>query len=42
VPVGMRMFKEACEIVHRMFTEDDLVFDGELYKIDRPINEPKA
>ncbi len=23
VPVRMRMFKEACEIVHRMFTEDD-------------------
>jgi F420-dependent oxidoreductase-like protein len=42
VPVRMRMFKEACEIVHRMFTEDGPTFDGEFYKIDRPINEPKG
>ena len=42
VPVRMRMFKEACEIVHRMFTEDDVVFDGEFYRLDRPINEPKG
>jgi F420-dependent oxidoreductase-like protein len=42
VPVRMRMFKEACEIIHRMFTEDDVVFDGEFYNIDRPINEPKG
>ena len=42
VPVRMRMFREACEIVHRMWTEDDVVFDGEFYQIDRPINEPKG
>ena len=42
VPVRMRMFKEACEIIHRMFTEDDVVFDGEFYKVDKPINEPKG
>ena len=36
------MFKEACEIVHRMFTEDGPTFDGEFYQIDRPINEPKG
>jgi F420-dependent oxidoreductase-like protein len=42
VPVRMRMFKEACEIVHRMFTEDGPTFDGEFYSIDRPINEPKG
>ena len=42
VPVRMRMFKEACEIIHRMFTEDDVVFDGEFYKLDKPINEPKG
>jgi F420-dependent oxidoreductase-like protein len=42
VPVRMRMFKEACEIIHRMFTEDDVVFDGEFYQVDRPINEPKG
>jgi F420-dependent oxidoreductase-like protein len=38
----MRAFREACEIIHRMFTEDGVVFDGEYYKIDRPINEPKG
>jgi len=42
VPVRMRMFKEACEIIHRMWTEDDVVFDGEFYKLDKPINEPKG
>ena len=42
VPVRMRMFREACEIIHRMWTEDDVVFDGEFYQIDRPINEPKG
>ena len=38
----MRAFREACEIIHRMWTEDDVVFDGEYYKVDRPINEPKG
>ena len=42
VPVRMRMFKEACEIVHRMWNEDDVVFDGEFYQLDKPINEPKG
>ena len=42
VPVRMRMFREACEIVHRMFTEDGPTFDGEFYTVDRPINEPKG
>ena len=38
----MRAFREACEIIHRMWTEDDVVFDGEYYQVDRPINEPKG
>ena len=38
----MRAFREACEIIHRMWTEDDVVFDGEYYKVDKPINEPKG
>jgi F420-dependent oxidoreductase-like protein len=38
----MGMFKEACEIIHRMWTEDDPVFKGKYYTIDRPINEPKG
>lgn len=42
VPVRMRMFKEACEILHRMFTEDKPTFGGEFYQIDQPINEPKG
>ncbi len=42
VPVRMRMFKEACEIVHRLWTEDGVIFDGEFYQLDRPINEPKG
>ena len=42
VPVRMRMFKEACEVVHRMFTEDGPTFEGEFYQIDGPINEPTS
>ncbi len=42
VPVRMRAFKEACEIIHRMWTENGPVFDGEFYQIDGPINEPKG
>ena len=38
----MRAFREACEIIHRMWTEDEVVFDGEYYKVDKPINEPKG
>src|SRR5256886_4990975 len=38
----MGMFKEACEIIHRMWTEDDPTFKGRYYTIDRPINEPKG
>jgi F420-dependent oxidoreductase-like protein len=38
----MGMFKEACEIIHRMWSEDYPVFKGKYYSIDRPINEPKG
>jgi F420-dependent oxidoreductase-like protein len=38
----MGMFNEACEIVHRMWTEDYPSFQGKYYAIDRPINEPKG
>jgi alkanesulfonate monooxygenase SsuD/methylene tetrahydromethanopterin reductase-like flavin-dependent oxidoreductase (luciferase family) len=38
----MRAFKEACEIISRMWTEDEPVFEGEFYTIDKPINEPKG
>lgn len=42
VPQRMGMFREACEIIHRMFTEDEPVFNGRYYSIDKPINEPKC
>src|ERR671927_1838589 len=42
VPDRMRAFREACEIIHRMWTEDEPVFNGRYYTIDRPINEPKG
>jgi F420-dependent oxidoreductase-like protein len=38
----MAMFKEACEIIHRMWSEDYPTFKGAHYQIDRPINEPKG
>ncbi len=41
VPERMRMFREACEIIHKMWTEDKPAFEGKHYTIDGPINEPK-
>jgi F420-dependent oxidoreductase-like protein len=35
-------FKEAVEIVHRMWTEDDVQFSGKYYSVDKPVNEPKG
>ncbi len=34
--------REACEIIHRMWTEQYPVFQGKYYSIDRPINEPRG
>jgi alkanesulfonate monooxygenase SsuD/methylene tetrahydromethanopterin reductase-like flavin-dependent oxidoreductase (luciferase family) len=42
VPTRMGMFREACEIIHRMWTEAYPVFQGKYYTIDKPINEPKG
>jgi F420-dependent oxidoreductase-like protein len=41
-PDRMRAFREACQIIHRMWTEDEPVFEGRYYTIDKPINEPKG
>jgi F420-dependent oxidoreductase-like protein len=41
-PERMRMFREAVEIIHRMWTEDYPRFEGRHYTIDGPINEPKG
>ncbi|MEM8534510.1 MAG: LLM class F420-dependent oxidoreductase [Chloroflexota bacterium] len=38
----MRAFREACEIMVKMWTEDDPTFEGEYYHINKPINEPKG
>ncbi len=38
----MRMFREACAIVHAMWTEDRPTFEGQYYTIKEPINEPKG
>ena len=35
------MLREACEVVHRMWTEEKPRFRGRHYAIDGPINEPK-
>jgi F420-dependent oxidoreductase-like protein len=38
----MGAFREATEIIYRMWTEDEVVFDGKYYQVDKPINEPKG
>ena len=41
-PERMGMFREAVQIIHKMWTEDKPVFQGKRYAIDGPINEPKS
>jgi F420-dependent oxidoreductase-like protein len=38
----MGMFREAVEIIYKMWTEDAPVFQGKYYRIDKPVNEPKG
>jgi len=38
----MARFREATEIIHRMWTENYPTFSGKYYTIDKPINEPKG
>jgi F420-dependent oxidoreductase-like protein len=38
----MAAFREAVEIITKMWTEDDVVYDGKYYSVDKPINEPKG
>jgi F420-dependent oxidoreductase-like protein len=38
----MRAFREACDIIVKMWTEDYPEYHGEHYTIDKPINEPKG
>jgi F420-dependent oxidoreductase-like protein len=41
-PVRMGKFREAVQIIHKMWTEERPSFSGRHYAIDRPINEPKG
>ena len=41
-PVRMRRFREAVEIIHKMWTEERPTSLGKHYSIDGPINEPKG
>ncbi|MBM4411862.1 MAG: LLM class F420-dependent oxidoreductase [Chloroflexi bacterium] len=42
VPERMRAFREAVEIIVKMWTEEKPVYKGKFYSIDGPINEPKG
>lgn len=42
VPERMRAFREAVEIIVKMWTEEKPVYNGKFYTIDGPINEPKG
>ncbi len=42
VPVRMGMFREACEVIHQMWTADAPVFQGKYYTLDQPINRPRG
>jgi alkanesulfonate monooxygenase SsuD/methylene tetrahydromethanopterin reductase-like flavin-dependent oxidoreductase (luciferase family) len=41
-PDRMRAFREACGIIHAMWTEEYPEFQGKYYTIDKPINEPRG
>jgi F420-dependent oxidoreductase-like protein len=41
-PDRMRAFREACQIIHGMWTEERPKFEGKYYTINEPINEPKG
>jgi F420-dependent oxidoreductase-like protein len=38
----MGAFREAVQIIHRMWTEEAPEFSGKYYSIDKPINQPKS
>jgi F420-dependent oxidoreductase-like protein len=41
-PQRMGMFREAVQVITKMWTEDYPQFHGKYYTIDKPINEPKG
>jgi len=38
----MGAFREAVQVIHKMWTEDNPTFSGKYYSIDGPFNEPKG
>jgi F420-dependent oxidoreductase-like protein len=42
VPERMSEFREAVQVITKMWTEDEPVFAGRHYSIDKPINEPRG
>lgn len=42
VRVRMAMFREACEVITRMWTEERASFEGKYYRITDAINQPKG
>jgi F420-dependent oxidoreductase-like protein len=38
----MRAFREGCDIIYKMWTEDEPEYRGEHYTIDKPINRPRG
>lgn len=38
----MGAFREAVELIHRLWTEDAVEFSGRYYSVDKPFNEPKG
>ena len=38
----MRAFREACDIIYKMWTEEYPEYHGQVYTIDKPINEPRG
>jgi F420-dependent oxidoreductase-like protein len=38
----MGAFREATEIIYRLWTENEVQFKGKYYSVDKPINEPKG
>src|SRR5215213_6326117 len=42
IPDRMKAFREAVEIIHKMWTEEKPTFQGKYYSIKGPISEPKG
>lgn len=41
-PERLRMLREACQVIHAMWSDDYATFEGQRYQINGAINEPKG